>query len=285
MFIASREIRRSLGRFGLLTGAVALLVVLLLFFQAVAGALTLGLTGGIENNSADVIAYSDRARENPAASFLAPGVGDAVAELQGVATVSEVGRAALTVSDVGQATITESDEDATVIGLSDPSFGGPAELAEGRGLEAPGEAVARSSSLSLTIGVGDEVTIEGVELRVVGRADDAGFDVSPTFYTGFDDYATMVANRAGGPVDAPVSWLAIRAADGTDPAELAADITAADLPGTDVDALERSAAAAALPGVGQITQSFNILYLLLFIVVSIVTGVKVSFLKTTSGHG
>ena len=35
MFVAFKEIRRSLGRFSLLTMAVALLVLLLLFFQAV----------------------------------------------------------------------------------------------------------------------------------------------------------------------------------------------------------------------------------------------------------
>ena len=55
MFVATREIRRSLGRFALLTGAVALLVVLLLFFQAVSGTLTSGLTGGFESTSADVL--------------------------------------------------------------------------------------------------------------------------------------------------------------------------------------------------------------------------------------
>jgi putative ABC transport system permease protein len=42
MFVAFKEIRRSLGRFSLLTMAVALLVLLLLFFQAVAGTLTAG---------------------------------------------------------------------------------------------------------------------------------------------------------------------------------------------------------------------------------------------------
>ncbi len=264
MFIALREIRRSIGRFALLTGAVALLVVLLLFFQAVAGTLTLGLTGGIENNSADVVAYADRARRNPAASFLPPGTGERVAEVEGVAAVSEVGRLALSAED----------EDIVVIGLGNPGFGGPAELAEGRRAEAPGEAVVSTSSLSAGYEVGQRVEAAGVELTVVGRADDAAFDVSPTFYVPFGDYAAMVAARAGStgadPATAPVSWVAVEAADGTDPVALARAITAA-VPG--VEALDRERAVSELPGVGQVTQSFSILYLLLFIVVTIVTGV------------
>lgn len=260
MFIAVREIRRSIGRFALLTGAVALLVILLLFFQAVAGSLTLGLTGGIENNSAEVIVYSDRARSNPAASFLPPGTGDAVAAVDGVAAVSEVGRLATDAAG----------EDVVVIGVADATFGGPADLADGRRAQAAGEAVVSSSSLSTSFEIGQRVTAAGVELTVVGTADDAAFDVSPTFYVRFDDYEAMVAERSGaaeGP--APVSWIAVEAADGVEPAELAAVIGA--LPG--LDALERDRAVAELPGVGQITQSFTILYLLLFIVVTIVTGV------------
>jgi putative ABC transport system permease protein len=264
MFIAIREIRRSIGRFGLLTGAVALLVVLLLFFQAVAGTLTLGLTGGIENNSADVLVYSDRARQNPAASFLPPGTGASVAGVDGVAAVSEVGRVAV-------ATTGPASEDIVVVGLGDPTFGGPADLDGGRRAEAAGEAVVSTSSLSTGYDIGDRVTVQGVDLEVVGTAADAAFDVSPTFYVTFDDYGTVVDNRAGTTLEPPISWVAVRAADGVDPVDLAARITTELRPG--VEALDRGAAASQLPGVGQVTQSFGILYLLLFIVVTIVTGV------------
>ncbi len=261
MFIALREIRRSIGRFALLTGAVALLVALLLFFQAVAGSLTLGLTGGIENNSADVLVYSDRARSNPAASFLPPGAGGMVAGVDGAAAASEVGRLA----------VDADGEDVVIIGLGDPTFGGPAELADGRRAEGAGEAVVSTSSLSAGFELGEQITAAGVELTVVGTADDAAFDVSPTFYVPFADYASMVAERSGaaGASAPPISWVAVRAVDGTDPVDLAADIST--VPG--LAALDRDEAVAALPGVSQVTQSFNILYLLLFIVVTIVTGV------------
>ena len=270
MFIALREIRRSIGRFTLLSGAVALLVVLLLFFQAVAGTLTLGLTGGIENNSADVLVYSDRARRNPAASFLPPGTADRVAGVEGVAEVSEVGRlavAARTGTEDG-GTGSGGTEDVVVIGLGAPGFGGPAEVTDGRRAQAPGEAVVSTSSLATGFELDQEVTVAGVTLTVVGTADDAAFDVSPTFYVLFEDYATMVANRTGSPGPAPVSWLAVGAAAGVDPDQVAAALT-----GDGLEALARDRAVESLPGVSQVTQSFGILYLLLFIVVTIVTGV------------
>ena len=59
---------------------MALLVLLLLFFQAVADALTIGLTGGLESTSADVLVYDERARQYPAASVLGPETLDAVAD-------------------------------------------------------------------------------------------------------------------------------------------------------------------------------------------------------------
>ncbi len=283
MFIALRELRRSIGRFLLLTGAVALLVLLLLFFQSVAGALTLGITGGVENNSADVLVYSDRARQNPAASFLSADAAPAVARVAGVGRVAEVGRATVGAAvpvrgpSAEEATAEgEAGEDVVVVGLGDLSFGGPDRLDEGRRAETDGEAVFSGSSLSDGFEVGDVVLVEGVELTVVGRSDDAAFDVSPTFYVPTAALAEIVTSRAGAPVDAPISWLAVEAADGVDPADVAAEVNALGFTGPDgagIEALERSAAAGALPGADQITQSFGILYLLLFIVVTIVTGV------------
>ncbi|MFV0257458.1 MAG: FtsX-like permease family protein [Acidimicrobiales bacterium] len=281
MFVAVHEMRRLLGRFVLLTGAIALLVILLLFFQSVASALITGLTGGVEANSATVFVYSDKARHNPAASFLTPEAVDAVAAVDGVGTASGVAR--------GQFTDEAADADVTVIGLQDLAFGGPAEIAAGRQPTGSGEALASNPTLSAgdaSYEVGDTVTIEGTELQIVGTAVDAAFDVSPTLYVTFDDLQAMKTEDAGTAVPALLSWVAVAAADGVDPTELADRITVeasyapAATPGGDtsvaaagLEALDRSTAAADLPGAGQISQSFNILYLLLFVVVTIVTGV------------
>jgi hypothetical protein len=96
MFVAFKEIRRSFGRFSLLTMAVALLVLLLLFFQAVAGTLTSGLTGGLESSSADVFVYDVQARSNPATSVLSPKVEAEMAAAPDVAATSPIGLSVFT---------------------------------------------------------------------------------------------------------------------------------------------------------------------------------------------
>ncbi len=371
MFVALHEMRRLAGRFVLLTGAVALLVILLLFFQTIAGALTTGLTGGVENNQADVLVYSDRARKNPAASFLTSDAVDAVAAVDGVEQAAGVAR--------GQFTDSSSKNDVTVIGLDDIGFGGPADIANGRLPNQLGEALVSTPGLNsggVSYEVGDTLTVEGVDLTVVGTSKDAAFDVSATLYVNFDDLQSMNDNNAGTEVPTLLSWVAVAVADGHDVDDVAERInrdaeytpeqgsppagvgdvagptdgaddpptttapdtvpntsadkvpstradsvpdTVADTapesattevstppttlptsvpntsdgdglptevePPTDIDisattalsggleAVDRAAASAALPGVGQISQSFNILYLLLFVVVTIVTGV------------
>ena len=103
MFVAFKEIRRSLGRFSLLTLAVALLVLLLLFFQAVAGTLTSGLTGGLESSSAQVFVYDQQARSNPATSVLRPEAQQEIAAVGGVAATSPIGLSVFTARLVGSA--------------------------------------------------------------------------------------------------------------------------------------------------------------------------------------
>lgn len=260
MFLARREMRRFPGRFVLLTGAVALLVVLLLFFQTVAATLTGGLTGGIEANAADVVVYDALARSNPAASFLDDTAEEQVAGVEGVAAASPVGLTAFVLDD----------EDVTVVGYVPDTRTGPASIDAGRPVERAGEAVFSAPALSEGRDVGERVTIEGVEVEIVGTTEGAAFSVGPTYYVARDDLATMAANRAEAEVGAPVSWIGVEVDAGADAATVAARI-GAEVDG--VEALTRSSAADALPGVSQVTRSFTILYVLLFVVVTIVTGV------------
>ena len=58
MRLALAEIRRAKLRFGLLIGAVALLVFLILFQQTLAGALLGSFTDGLANQSAQVLVFS-----------------------------------------------------------------------------------------------------------------------------------------------------------------------------------------------------------------------------------
>jgi hypothetical protein len=57
MFVALRDLWRSKLRFGLLAGAIALLVFLLLFLNTLSATLLGFFVGAIESNSADVLVY------------------------------------------------------------------------------------------------------------------------------------------------------------------------------------------------------------------------------------
>ncbi len=269
MFVAFKEIRRSLGRFSLLTMAVALLVLLLLFFQAVAGTLTSGLTGGLESSSADVLVYDQQARRNPATSILSPEVEAEVAAAPDVVATSPIGLSVFT-GTVDGSSSADAEVDVQLVG-GDPSGPSvPADIASGRLPSAQGEALFSGSSFDSPIEIGQQVKVEGVSFKVVGTADDAAFNVLPTLYVPYEDYVAASQARASRPVDVAPSLIGVKVAKGADPAKVARSLTKS-IDG--IEALDRSEAVAALPGVGQITQSFSILYLLLYIVVALVTGV------------
>jgi putative ABC transport system permease protein len=118
--------------------------------------------------------------------------------------------------------------------------------------------------------VGQRITVGDQALTVTGVTDGAAFNVLPTLYITAGAFSTAVQERAGFPIEVPPSLVGVAVADGADPVAVAAAITEAV---EGVEALDRATAVAELPGVGQVTQSFSILYLLLFIVVTIVTGV------------
>ena len=112
--------------------------------------------------------------------------------------------------------------------------------------------------------------IDGVDggLTVVGLLADAAANAQPTWYVTAGAAQAAVDARAGASLPATVSYVAVDA-DG-DAGDVAARVTA-DLDG--IDALDRAAAVQALPGIGVISQSFGILYVLLYLVVAIVTAV------------
>ncbi|WP_320415447.1 ABC transporter permease [Candidatus Neomicrothrix sp.] len=249
--------------------AVALLVLLLLFFQAVAGTLTSGLTGGLESSSADVFVYDVQARSNPATSILSPKVEAEVAAAPDVAATSPIGLSVFTGTVEGSSSA-DAEIDVQLVG-GDPSGPSvPANIADGRLPSAQGEALFSGSSFDSPVEIDQRVKVEGVSFKVVGTADDAAFNVLPTLYVPYEDYVAASQARASRPVDVAPSLIGVKVAKGADPAKVARSLTKS-IDG--IEALDRSEAVAALPGVGQITQSFSILYLLLYIVVALVTGV------------
>lgn len=269
MFLAVREMRRAKVRFGLLAGAVGLLVFLILFQQALLGGLIDQFIGALRNQSADVLVYNEQARKNLEGSIVLPEQLAAVAEVDGVAVAAALGEDTFTVVAGGE------EVDAVVFGYGLGGPGEPTSLVEGRLPESAGEAVASSRDAADGFDIGDVVEVvpnpggEPVRFTVVGLGEEINYSVSPVLFTDFASYE--LAKRAVNPDATAVlaTVVAVRVADGAEPAEVAARITA-EVAGT--EALTRQQAVDGAPGVASVRQSFAVILLLFYLVVPLVTG-------------
>ncbi len=270
MFLALKEMRRAKTRFGLLVSAIALLVFLILFQQSLQNGLITGFIGAIENQNAPVIVYSVDGQRVVQGSIITP---DLEAELRAVDEIGQVGR-------LGQGTFTgmpsraDTTFDTTIIGYEigtdGVGLGAPAELASGRYPTGPLEAVA-STGGDFEFELGDTVVLQpgGFEIEVVGLADDIQLNVAPTLFTTYDTWSDAVRSvnpDAGEPLP---NVMVAAPADGVTDDQLVEAINARSL---DFDALTRDDAAAETPGVSQVQQSFQLIFLLYGLVVPCVTG-------------
>lgn len=282
MFLAIREMRRAKARFGLLVAAIALLIFLILFQQALQGGLITSFVGAVRSQSAPVLVFSTDGQRSLQGSVIPPPLEDVVRSVDGIDAAGAIGQGTFTVR------VSEADDtsDAAIIGAVDASLGGIESVDAGRVAEAPGEAVGSASDFA----VGDRVRIvpvgvvggDGPELVVVGLVEDAQLQVSPTLFTSWDDYAA--AARAANPDATAIlpNVLGLRPVESVSPDELAARVNAAS---DDADALTRDAAADESPGVAQVRQSFQVIFLLYGMVVPLVTGLFfliVTFQKSAS---
>lgn len=265
LLLAWREVRRAKGRFGLLTGAVAVLVFLIVFQQAVLDGLVTEFVGAIRNQSAHVLVYGEDARLNLQGSVVPPTAPEQVAGVAGVARAEPLGVAAVTVEAGGEL------GDATLFGHVLDGPGAPTGLEDGRRPERDGEAVASAAAADEGFGVGDVVVVQPGEERIeiVGTARDVSFSVTPTL---FASYATYEAVQMSVNPDAPAvgpSAVAVTVADGADAAAVAERITG-EIDG--VEGATRARAADEAPGVESVNQSLAVVLLLTYVVATIVIG-------------
>ncbi len=245
-------------------GAVALLVFLILTQQALQSGLITSFVGAIKRQSAPVLVYSVDGQRTLQGSVITPSLEDAITAVPGVADAGRIGQGTFTVVVNGG-----DQSDAALIGYEKPELGGPDRLSAGRMPSAAGEAAGSSTDFAL----GDRVRVAGAdggpELRVVGLADDAQIQVTPTLFVSWSDY--VAASKAANPDATTVlaSVVGVRPAEGVSAEALTARINEAS---AQADALTRQQAAAKAPGVAEVRQSFNVIFLLFVLVVPLVTG-------------
>jgi putative ABC transport system permease protein len=264
MALAWNELRRARARFGLLVAAVALLVFLILTQQTLQAGLIDSFVGGIRTQPAAVLVLTVDGRKSLAGSVITPDLQQAVTAVPGVGRSGRLGQRTFGVTAGGRTA------QAAFVGYDDGAPGAPAAVSSGRMAGAPGEVVA-SDTAGAGFAVGDRVRVDpgGYELTVVGQAADAQLQASPTLYGAWPTYEQAVT--ASSPdARAPLpSALALDPAPGTTPDQL---VSAIDGAVPDADALTPAALADQSPGVAQIRQSFQVIFVLYGLVIPLVTG-------------
>lgn len=253
-------------RFALLTAAIGLLVFLILAQQAIQDGLIKSFVGAIERQSAPVLAYSVDGQRTLQGSVIPPPLERDVRAVPGVAEAGRIGQGTFT----ARVNDGSDDEDVAIIGFDRADLGAPDELSAGRLPREPGEAVGSDIDYAL----GDRVRPVGPggfgpELTVVGQAEDAQLQVTPTLFTAWEDYARTVRSTN------PDARTVLPSAMGLAPEDhLSADALATQVNDAvpDADALTREAAAEKAPGVAEVRRSFQVIFLLYGLVVPLVTG-------------
>jgi len=261
MNLAGKEISRAKLRFGLLTGAVALLVFLVLLLSTLSNALVSSLIGALEGLEADGLAYSDEARDNIAASRLSPETVESVAAVSGVEKAAGLG------TFTTKANLPDGATDFQVFGFAPAGPGQPSGLQSGTLPTAVGEAAVDGGGVS----IGDVITLTpgDTELTVVGLLRGGQFNAIPTAYVDLQTYDQAVGQAFPGLPFVPINAVAFDVAPGADVETVAAAIT------TQVDGVtgySQEQAVALIPGIESITQSFGILVGLTFIIGIVVIG-------------
>lgn len=248
MFLALREMRRAKVRFGLLISAIGLLVLLILAQQSIQTGLITSFIGAIERQSAPVLVFSVDGQRTLQGSTITPPLERQIRSAEGIDSSGRIGQGTFTVS-----VNDDPDSDAAIIGYTDPALGAPQQVSTGRLPERPGEGVGSANDFS----PGDTVAVLGPDdpagnggtIEIVGLAEDAQLQVTPTVFVEWPDYVAAVRSSnpdAGGVLP---SAIGVAPVTGLDPSSLTERINEVS-PGA--DALTRQQAADESPGVSEV---------------------------------
>jgi putative ABC transport system permease protein len=220
MNLAIAEFRRARGRFASITGALSLIVFLVLVLGSLADGLFFGGTGAVRSSTAAAYAFSQDAEGSLIRSRLPLSDESELEAVAGVTQATAIGALITTTASV------PGGADVVVMGFvpeADPA-GVPSQVVEGR-LPTPEqpEGVAVDATLAdQGLGIGTTLEVGGVRQPVVGVVEDAQYQGLPTAWVALETYGEMRAavrpEFAGQPVQANTFGLAL--ADGVTAEEL-----------------------------------------------------------------
>lgn len=252
-----RELRRQPSRFVVATVVLSFLATLLLFLGGLLDGLYLGSTGAIRAQSADVIVFSNGARESFLRSRITTDVRAEVAAAPGVTEVGGLGFVLLGAQIPGEPEIAN----VAVAGYEVPPKGVGQPPADGEG-------IADDSLRDSGAGVGDVILVGPAEtpITIVGFVDDTSYLQQSSVWVNLATWrAVQNANRP----DAAVADDIVQALVVTGDGRLTDSID--DATGGATTTLTVDDAVLALPGVKQQGQTFNqIIYSTLVVVLAVV---------------
>jgi putative ABC transport system permease protein len=258
--IAFKEMVRAKVRFGLLVGAIGLLVFLILFQQALRDGLITSFVGAVEQQSAPVLVFSTDGRRNVQSSSITPELEALVRAVDGVARAGRIGQSTFSVRAAG------AIKTAAVIGYERRDLGAPRNLVAGRYPVADGEGVANETDASKGFGLGDVVRVEpgGYAIRVVGESHDSNLQASPTVFARYGTWEQAVRSVNPDAREPLPNVLGVAPVPGVS--------GRVDRASIQLEALTRADAASKSPGVAQVSRSFLVIFLLYGLVVPLVVG-------------
>lgn len=222
MNLAIAEFRRARGRFVSITGALSLIVFLVLVLGALGDGLFYGGTGAVRSSTAQAYAFSEDAEGSLIRSRLPLSDESALEAVEGVTQATAIGALITTTSSV------PGGADLVVMGFvpeADPA-GVPSQVSQGRlpSPEQPAGVAVDASLAAQGLGLGTTLVVGGVGVPVVGIVEDAQYQGLPTAWVALDTYEQMRSavrpELAGQPVQPAVFGLAL--AEGVQAADLVA---------------------------------------------------------------
>lgn len=170
MFLAIRDLWWARGRFAVMTGAIALITLLVVMLSGLTAGLGRQSTAAISTLHADRVAIEQPSGQSPsmATSRVSSAVLASARRQPGVRTAEPIG---ITTGRVAMGNVPVA---ATVFGVDPGSQAAPSGLREGTAVVGP--------DLAPSVRVGDTVTVGGARLRIVGIDPDASFSHLPVVW-------------------------------------------------------------------------------------------------------
>lgn len=182
MMLALNEIRRGLGRFVSIIGALSLITFLVLTLSALADGLFFGATGAVRSTNASAYAFSSDAKGSLIRSTMTPEQVREVEDAPGVTKASGVG--VLLTAGRGPS----EEYDLAIFGVDPAGAGVPTNLSEGR---LPADDSEAAVDESLGAGIGDTLTVGKESVEVVGITRDSSYQLQPTVWTTLQTWRSM----------------------------------------------------------------------------------------------